>query len=150
MISKAKSPEDYLNSLPEDRKKALQAVRKVILKSLPKGYEETMQYGMISYVVPLKKYPAGYLGKKDVPLPYASLASQKNHMAVYLLNIYMNNKNQKWFEKAYKASGKKMDVGKSCVRFKNLEDLPLDVIGKAVALTSVDELIMAYESARSR
>lgn len=124
------------------------AVRKTILKHLPKGYEERMQYGMIGYSVPLKRYPAGYLGQKDVPLPYAALASQKNYMSIYLMNIYGDKKAEKWFREAYKASGKKLDMGKSCVRFKKLEDVPLDVIGKAIAQTPVEALIKAYEKAR--
>lgn len=150
MQSKAKTVREYLNSLPEGRRTALEAVRNVILKNLPEGYEETMQYGMTGYVVPLSLYPVGYLGKKDVPLPYAGLASQKNHMAVYLTNIYADRDKdtERWFKEAYKASGKKMDIGKSCVRFRKLEDLPLDVIGKAVARTSVKAFIKMYENSR--
>lgn len=148
MRSTAKTVREYLAALPKDRRVALQAVRRVIVENLPKGYEETMQYGMIGYVVPLSLYPKGYLGKKDTPLPYAALASQKRHMAVYLMNIYADRdrKAEQWFKKAYEASGKKMDVGKSCVRFRKLEDLPLDVIGKAVARTPVKDYIAAYES----
>lgn len=148
MQSKATTVKEYLESLPEDRRKAISAVRKEILKNLPKGYEEVMQYGMIGYVVPLSIYPAGYLGKKDVPLPYAALASQKNYMSVYLMNIYGDKKGEEWFKKAYAKSGKKLDMGKSCVRFKKLEDLPLEVIGEAVGRTSVEEMIRGYERAR--
>lgn len=150
MQSQAKTVSEYLSELPPDRADAVRRVRAVIKKNLPKGYEETMQYGMISYVVPLSVYPAGYLGKKDVPLPYVSLASQKNHMAVYLLNIYASPESEKWFFEAYKKSGKKMDVGKSCVRFKKLDDLPLDVIGKAVAKTPVKDWISLHEQNRKK
>jgi uncharacterized protein YdhG (YjbR/CyaY superfamily) len=148
MTSSAKTPAEYLASLPEDRRKALAAVRKTMRAHLPKGYTETMQYGMPSFVVPLKTYPEGYLGKKDVPLPFAAYASQKNHLAVYLLNVYGDPKLEAWFKAAYAKSGKKLDMGKSCIRFKKLEDLPLDVIGQAVAKTSVADFIKAYEAGR--
>ena len=122
MLIKAKTTREYLHSLHKDRRIALKAVRNVILKNLPEGYKETTQYGMISYVVPLSLYPDGYLGKKDVPLPYAALASQKNHMAVYLMNIYaeLDEGAEQWFRKAFKASGKKVDVGKSASDSENL------------------------------
>lgn len=148
MQSKSKTVKEYLKELPKERRIAIEAVRNVILKNLPNGYEEIM-LGMIVYVVPLSRYPAGYLGKKDVPLPFAGLASQKNHMAVYLMNIYAERDAEQWFKKAYKESGKKMDIGKCCVRFRKLEDLPLDVIGKAVARTSVSAFIKMYEASRS-
>jgi hypothetical protein len=150
MQSKAITVEEYLKSLPPEREEAILAVRKEILANLPEGYEETMQYGMIAYVVPLKLYPGGYLNDKKTPLPYASLGSQKNHMAVYLMSVYGNKELEEWFVKEYRASGKKLDMGKSCVRFKRVEDLPLDVIGKAIAKTSVDEFIAMYEKARKR
>lgn len=150
MLIKAKTVREYLEKLPAERRAAIEAVRKVILKNLPKGYEETTQHGMITYHVPLKLYPAGYLNKKDVPLPYAGLASQKNHMAVYLINIYTDQDSKEWFHNAYKASGKRMDVGKSCIRFRKLDDLPLDVIGKAIARTPVKKFIEIYEKSRAR
>jgi hypothetical protein len=152
MQSTAKTPQAYVESLPKDRRAAIEAVRAVMRKNLPKGYAETMQYGMISYVVPLSLYPQGYLGKKDVPLPYAALASQKNHMAVYLMNIYAapNNPVRKRLVSAYKARGTKMDAGKSCIRFTKLEDLPLDAIGKAIASTSVKAFISVYENSRKK
>lgn len=139
----------YLASLPADRRRAISAVRDVILEHLPEGYEECMQYGMIGYVVPLSAYPAGYLDRTDQPLPYACLASQKNHMAVYLTNIYGDPDSRRWFEREYQASGKKMDMGKSCVRFRTLEDLPLDLIGKAVAKTPMKAFIARYEQGRA-
>lgn len=146
MQSSAKTVKEYIESLPPDRQEAITTIRDTIMKRLPKGYEETMQYGMISYVVPLSRYPDGYLGRKNEPLPYASLASQKNHIAVYLSNVYGDTELSRKFVTEYKATGKKLDMGKSCVRFKKLEDVPLEVIGKAIAATSVDEFIKMYES----
>jgi hypothetical protein len=148
VISKAKTVEGYLAELPSDRREAISAVRKVILKNLPKGLEEIMQYGMIAYVVPHKLFPAGYHCDPSQPLCYAGLASQKNHMAVYLTTVYGHKETQDWFVKAYKATGKKLDMGKSCVRFKKLENLPLDVIGQAIARVSVQKYIEAYEKSR--
>jgi hypothetical protein len=104
-----------------------------------------MQYGMISYIVPLKRYPETY---NKQPLANVSLASQKNHMAVYLMGIYGDEKQRSWFEREYKKTGKRMDVGKCCVRFKKLEDLPLEIIGKSVGAMSVDDFIAMYEKAR--
>jgi len=150
MQSKAKSVQEYLDSLPQERRAAIGAVRRVILQHLPKGYQETMQYGMITYAVPLSLYPPGYRCGKDVPLPYVSLASQKNYMSLYLCNIYGDKKAEQWFQSEFKASGKRLDMGKSCVRFKKLEDLPLGVIGKAIARTSVKDLIALYEKAIQR
>lgn len=149
MQSSATSVEAYLRSLPPERRQLVQAVREVILKNLPKGYKEIMQYGMIGYVVPLSRYPAGYLGQKDVPLPYVGLAAQKNYYSIYLLNIYGDKKAETWFKKEYERAGFKLDMGKSCVRFKTLDKIPLEVIGKAVALTPVDEFITMYEKARN-
>lgn len=146
--SKAPTVAAYLKELPAERRTELGAVRNVILAHLPDGYEEIMQYGMIVYVVPLSTYPQGYLGKKDVPLSYAALAAQKNFMSVYLMNIYSDTETEQWFQKASTASGKKLDMGKSCIRFKKAHDLPLDVIGQAIARTSVQEFIATYEASR--
>ena len=145
MKSKATSVEDYLEQLPADRREAMAAVRKVILKHLPKGYEEVMQYGMLGYVVPLSSFPAGYLNRKNEPIPYVCLASQKNYMALYLMSVYGDAEGE--FRKEYLATGKKLDMGKSCVRFKKLEDLPLDVIGKAVAKWPMQKFIGICEAA---
>src|SRR5579871_7036261 len=117
-MSKARTVDQYLGELPPDRRDAIGAVRKTILKSLPDGFEETMLYGMICYVVPHKLFPAGYHCDPSQPLCYAGLASQKNHMAVYLMTCYGDKETENWFVKAYKATGKKLDMGKSCVRFK--------------------------------
>jgi len=144
--SKAKTVKEYLAGLPEDRRAAIQAVRKVILKNLDKGYEEGMQYGGIGYYVPHKLYPAGYHCDPKQPLPYAGLVSQKNHMAVYLMCIYGGTEHESWFRKEWAKTGKKLDMGKSCIRFKKLEDLPLDVIGKTIARVPVKEYMAYYES----
>ena len=148
--SKAKTVEQYLAELPPDRREAINAVRKVILRNLPDGFEEVMQYGMISYVVPHKLFPAGYHCDPTQPLTYAGLASQKNYMALYLMCIYGHQETNDWFVKTYKATGKKLDMGKSCVRFKKLEDLPLDVIGQAIARVPVDKYIKTYEELRKK
>ncbi len=145
MQSKVKTVQEYLDALPPERKAAIQAVREVILKNLPKGFEEIMQYGMIGYAVPHSVYPPGYHCDPKQPLPFMALASQKNHMALYMMNIYMDKETESWFIKAYKASGKKLDRGKSCIRFKKLDDLALDVIGQAVGRKSVKEYIALYE-----
>ena len=154
MQSKAATVTEYLARLPADRRKAIEAVRRVIQKNLPKRYKEAMQYGMIGYSVPLQMYPAGYLGDKKTPLPYAGLASQKNHMAVYLMNVYGNKENEQWFgeelEDWEKERGKKVNMGKSCVRFKKLEDLPVELIAKAIAKTPVNKFIVMYEESRKR
>jgi hypothetical protein len=138
MKNKAATVDEYLASLPEDRRDAVQAVREVILQHLPEGYEEGMQYGMISYYVPFSRLAKTYNGQ---PLGYVALASQKNYMSLYLTGVYASEALAEWFVSAYKQTGKKLDMGKSCVRFKKLSDLPLDVVGQAVAKVSVDELI---------
>lgn len=138
MRSDASSVELYLKELTEERRHAIQIVRQIIRENLPDGFEESMNWGMISYQVPLKVYPDTYNGQ---PLMYAALASQKNHMAVYLTGIYMDKDALKEFEKAYQAKGKHYDVGKSCVRFRKLDDLPLSLIGEAVAGMSMEEFI---------
>ena len=145
MRSDAKTVEQYLASLPDDRREALTAVRNVILRNLPVGYSETMNWGMIAYEVPLEIHPDTYNGK---PLMYAALASQKNHMAVYLSGIYMSEDARRRFEKAYRASGKKLNAGRSCVRFRKLEDLPVSLIGETIASIEIADFITSYEKAR--
>lgn len=145
MQSNATSVPQYLASLPPDRRRTVAEVRKVIRSNLPKGYKETMQYGMISYVIPLERYPETYNGQ---PLALASLASQKQHVSLYLNNVYADPGLRKWIASAFKARGKKLDMGKSCIRFKDRDDLPMDVVGQAVAKTSVDEMVALYESSR--
>jgi hypothetical protein len=147
MISKAQTVKDYLAELPPDRRAAIQAVRKVIRKNLDKGYQEGMQYGMIGYYVPHSIYPAGYHCDPRQPLPFAGLASQKNHMAVYLMCVYGSPQHAEWFRKAWAKTGKKLDMGKSCIRFKKLDDLALDVIGEAIARVPVKKFVEYYELA---
>jgi uncharacterized protein YdhG (YjbR/CyaY superfamily) len=144
MRSSADSVEEYLEQLPEDRREAIGRVRQTIVERLPDGYEEAMNWGMITYQVPLETYPDTYNGE---PLMYAALASQKNHMAVYLTGIYMVDEERSAFEDAYRATGKRFDVGKSCVRFRKLEDLPLDLIGETVASLSVDDFLARVQQA---
>jgi hypothetical protein len=145
MRSEANTVNEYLKSLPEERRKAISAVRKVILKNLPAGFEESMNYGMISYQVPLGIYPNT---NNKQPLMFAALASQKNYMAIHLVGIYLDVDYRAKFESAYKASGKKLDAGKGCVRFKNLDDLPLDVIGEVIASMTVEKYISYFEKKR--
>ena len=148
-VTKPPSVSDYLAALPHERKQAIVAVRKLIKQHLPTGYAETMQYGMISYVVPLATFPDGYLGKKDVPLPYLSLASQKSHKAVYLMGVYGDPKLAQSFSAAWKKTGKKLDMGKSCLRFRSVDDLALDVLGEAIAAVPVAKYVAHYVSART-
>lgn len=146
MRSDATTVEEYLSELSPERREAVEAVRKVILENLPKGYEETMNWGMISYEVPLEVYPDTYNKK---PLGYAALASQKNHMAVYLTAIYMDEEASEAFEAAYRATGKRYDVGRSCVRFRKLEDLPLELIGESIASLPLEEFVERVKAAGS-
>ncbi len=146
MQSRAQTVEDYLAELPEERREQLEKVRETILKSLPKGYEETILYGMICYVVPFSLFPQGYHCDPSKPLMYASLASQKNYMAVYLMGIYFEKSIEEWFVAAYKSTGKKLDMGKSCVRFKKIDDLPLEVVGEAIAKVPVEAYLKKYLS----
>ena len=142
MRSEATTVEAYLAELPDDRREAIEAVRSVILENLPDGYVESMNWGMIAYEVPLETYPDTY---NKQPLAFAALASQKNYMAVYLTGIYISDEARDEFEKAYRATGKRFDVGKSCVRFRKLEDLPLELIGETIEAIPVDRLIQRFE-----
>ena len=143
--SKAETVEQYLAELPDDRRDAIAEIREVILENLPAGYVEGMNWGMISYEIPLELFPDTYNGQ---PLSYVGLASQKNHMAVYLMSVYGSPETEEWFRREYEASGKKLDMGKSCVRFSSIDQLPLDLIGEVVAGTSVDDYIESYKSSR--
>lgn len=145
MQSSAKNVHEYLDELPKDRLEAVETVRDVILANLPEGFEEVMNWGMITYQVPLSRYPDTYNKK---PLMLAALASQKNHMAVYLTGVYADDDSRDRFTTAYKETGKRLDMGKSCVRFRKLDDLPLELIGEAIAEFSVDEFIDLTERAR--
>ena len=145
MQSKATTVEQYLAELPNERREAIEAIRKVILKNLPKGYEEGMQWGMPSYFVPLSAYPSGYNCQPDLPLPFVGFASQKNHMVFYGFCIYMDEELKNRFVTDWKKTGKKLDMGKSCVRFKKIEDVPLKVIGDAVKRVPMKKFIKQYE-----
>ena len=147
MQSKAKTVVQYLSELPKDRREALQAVRAVVLKNLPKGYAEGMGSGAIGYFVPHSVYPPGYHCDPKQPLPFAGLASQKNHMAIYLMCLYSDPKHEAWFREAWAKTGKTLDMGKSCVRFKKLDDVALNVIGQAIRRVPVKNFIESYESA---
>ncbi len=144
--SSAETVDQYLSELPDDRRESIAEVRQTILDNLPDGYVEAMSWGMISYEVPLDTYPDSYNGK---PLMYAALASQKNHMAIYLTAVYGDPETKDWFIDEYKATGKKLDMGKSCVRFKSLEQLPLEVVGEAIARVPVEDFIGVVEAARA-
>lgn len=145
MQSKAKTVSDYLLTLPDGRAEIIAALRKEIKKNLPKGFEETMQYGMISYVVPHTLYPAGYHCKPTDALPFISVASQKNHIAVYHMALYAGVLHD-WFVKAWKkASDKKLDMGKSCIRFKKEEDVPVKLMGELASKMSPRQWIDVYE-----
>ena len=143
--SEATTVEEYLDELADDRRATLEAVRDVVRANLPDGYEETVQFGMISYVVPLERYPKTY---NRQALQYAGIASQKNYVSLYLMNVYGNEETESWFVDSYRASGKRLDMGKACVRFKRIDDLPLDLIGETIARTPVDDFIALYEKAR--
>ena len=143
--SDAETVDDYLAGLPAERRAALARVREVIRGNLPRGYEEGMAFGMISYTLPLERYPDTYNGQ---PLCYAALAAQKNHCAVYLTAAYADAKVAKSIADGFRKAGKKLDMGKSCIRFRAADDLPLDVIGKAVAAVPPDAFVKQYAKAR--
>lgn len=147
--SKATNVKDYLAELPEDRRAAIQAVRDVILKNLDTDFEEGITYGMIGYYVPHSLYPPGYHCDPRQPLPFANLASQKNHMALYLMCVYGDQDQRKRFEADWKKAGKKLDMGKSCVRFKKLDDLALGVIGETIRRVTARKFIEICEQALS-
>jgi hypothetical protein len=142
------TPDEYQAAVSEDRKPVFEKLRKEILKNLPKGFEETMQYGMVSYVVPHSIYPAGYHCDTKQPLPFLALASQKSHIAIYHMGVYAQPDLYNWFTKAYKdKTGKEPDMGKSCLRFKKPEMVPVDLIGELASKMSVQDWISVYESA---
>lgn len=146
MQSKATTVEDYLKELPEDRKVAMTELRKVISKNLPKGFKEGMGYGMMGYDVPHSKYPAGYHCDPTKPLPFMGLASQKNFIAVYHMGVYADPKLLKWFTDEYpKHSKTKLDMGKSCIRFKKPDQIPFKLIGELASKMTPDDWIKLYE-----
>ena len=151
MQSKATTVDQYINELPDDRKNAVATLREVIKKNIPKGFAEQMGYGMAGYVVPHSKYPAGYHCNPEQPLPFLGFASQKNFIAIYHMGIYADQKLLKWFTDAHaKASPKKLDMGKSCIRFKKAEDVPLKLIGELAGKLTPERWIEIYEKAMKR
>jgi hypothetical protein len=149
MQSNALTVQQYLASMPADRRETIEAIRAVILKNLPQGYQEGMQYGMIGYFVPHGVYPAGYHCDPKQPLPFIGLASQKNHMALYMFCLYLDDDQAQSFRDSWLATGKKIDMGKSCIRFKKLGDVPLEVIGKAVRVPA-KKFVESYEKRLQR
>lgn len=145
--SKAGTVEEYLDELPEERRAVVSVVRDVILENLPDGYRESMAWGMIGYGIPLERYPTTY---NKQPLSYVALAAQKNYYSLYLMSCYENSEGEGFLRDAFETAGKKLDMGKCCVRFKTLDDLPLDAIGELVARTPPEALIAQYEAGRRR
>jgi hypothetical protein len=143
--SRAQTPQAYLAELPDDRRRDLAAVRAVIVKRLPKGYRETMGYGMISYCIPLEDFPDT---DNKQPLCYAALAAQKNYNALYLMTAYGSASEAAWLREAFRKAGKKLDMGKSCIRFKSADDLPLEAIGEMIGRTPPAKYIEAYQASR--
>lgn len=151
MTYDAKSPEEYIAQVPEERKVAMHKLRTIILENLPEGFEETMQYGMIGYVVPHSRYPDGYHCDPKIPLPFMSLASQKNNIALYHSGIYAQPDLAEWFRAAYAEKNiGKLDMGKSCIRLKKPGTIPYDLIADLCKKISVAEWIQTYEQAIKR
>jgi hypothetical protein len=146
MKSTATTVREYLEQLPADRRASIESVRAVILKNLDPLFEEGMQYGMIGYYVPHRVYPPGYHCDPAEPLPFVCLASQKNYMSVYLGCVYGHAERERWFHEAWAKAGKKLDMGKSCVRFRKLDDLALDVLGEAIRQETAKAFIRRYEA----
>lgn len=147
MESTATSPDTYIQSLPEDRQLPIIKLREQLNNNLPKGFEEAMSYGMIGWVVPHSLYPAGYHCDPKLPLPFISIASQKNHIAFYHMGLYASQSLKDWFYEQYpKATSAKLDMGKSCIRFKNPEQIPYELLGHLSAKMKVEEWIELYES----
>ena len=151
MTSKATTPEQYLRELPAERKEPVTQLRNTILKNLPKGFKEVMGYGMIGYVVPHEIYPAGYHCDPKLPLAFMNIASQKNFIALYHMGIYGSSKLLKWFVEEYpKHTTAKLDMGKSCIRFKKPEYIPYKLIGELVKKITVKDWIESYEKILKR
>lgn len=145
MRSTAQSADEYVASLPDGRRATVSAVREVILRNLPSGYEEGMSHGMIAYYVPLDRFPDTYNGE---PLGLAGLASQKQYISLYLLSVYGDPETERWFRREWAASAKTLNMGKSCVRFRRLDDVPLDLIGRTIARADVDSFLDRYRAVR--
>ena len=146
MKIEAKTVDEYINKLPDDRKEAVSKIREIMKKNIPEGFEETISYGMIGYVVPHSLYPDGYHCEPELPLPFANLASQKNFIALYHSGIYADEKILNWFTSEYPKHCKtKLDMGKSCVRFKKMNDIPYDLIEDLMKKMTVQQWINLYE-----
>lgn len=143
--SKAATVADYLAELPAERRKVVETVRKTIRKHLPKGYTEAVAFGMLGYGIPLSRYPNTY---NKQPLGYVALAAQKNYYSLYLMSAYADSDEERFLRDAFQQAGKKLDMGKCCIRFKRVEDLPLDAIGEVIARTPPDKFIELYERSR--
>ena len=151
MQSEAITPVAYIKELPPERQKVIRKIRTTLRQSLPKGFKETMDYGMLAYVVPLSMYPDGYHCKPGTPLPFISVASQKNFVALYHMGLYSDKKMLAWFQKEYgKRVEGKLDMGKSCIRFKKLDQIPYDLIAELATKVTPQEWIACYESAVKR
>ena len=151
MQIKAKNVEDYIDQLPEDRKTVVSKIRDVIAENLPEGFSEAMSYGMIGYVVPHSIYPNGYHVDPNLPLPFINLASQKNYIALYHSGVYADPELLDWFVAEFpKHAKRKLDMGKSCIRFKHMDDVPYDLIGELVRRMSVDQWVKLYDAAVKR
>lgn len=150
MQKSAKTISDYLAELPPERRAALVAVQEVIRQNLDSDYEEGMQYGMIGYYVPHRVFPPGYHCDPKQPLPFAGLASQKNYMSLYLMATYGDEGEQQWLRAAWAPTGKKLDMGKSCIRFKKLDELALEVIGEAIRRVPAKTFIERYQATLRR
>lgn len=151
MQSKAETVEKYIDELSVDRKEVIQKLREIVLKNLPEGFQECMNYGMIGYVVPHSIYPDGYHCDTSLPLPFMNIASQKNHIGFYHMGIYSDENLLNWFTEEYKNQvPTKLDMGKSCIRFKNLKKIPFELLGELVSKMTVDQWIEKYESTIKR
>lgn len=146
MKIEANSPEDYISKIPEERREAMAQLRQTILTNLPPGFEETMNYGMIGYVIPHSNYPAGYHCDPNMPLPFLNIASQKNFIGVYHMGLYADDALLEWFQEEYPHYCKsKLDMGKSCIRFKKTNEIPFELIGKLCKKMTPGEWIAKYE-----
>jgi hypothetical protein len=145
--SKAKTVPEYLAELPEDHRKVISTIRNEVLRHLPAGYQEAMSYGMISYEIPLERFPNTYNGH---PLTYIALAAQKNHYALYVMCLFGGSKPEGWLKREFEKAGKKLNMGKSCLRFKKLDDLPLHIVGQLASAATPEEYIKRYEASRAQ
>lgn len=147
MKTNASTVQEYLDELSLERRNIVSAVRQIVLENLPEGYVESMNWGMISYEIPLERYPDTY---NKQPLSYVALAAQKNHYALYLMGVYQDPDQEAWLKQGFETAGKRLDMGKSCLRFRRMDDLPLDTIAEVVASTTPEQLIARYEKSRRK